>query len=282
MPKLFASEIVIHDRETGEKIPARVEVNHPCVTAASRSTSPASTTAAPASRCSPCRWTAAAAASRCRAPSAAPPTPARAGRGAQKMTLEYTGLRVMNVENLASARQRRGRAQGGPARVAGGAPGRSQQDQHKKALRNVGPSITYKLRDAAGQAREFHNYMLPMDLGDGVPVFLLGVRETPAKLPLPAHAGRRERRAGRLPALRAALADRRCARRPCAVTRPSDRPAPRAGGAAGGVEQPRAGAVRGRRSGRRPPAGGCRRCPTSWKRTCPRPSDGPAKCWCAS
>ena len=29
MPKLFASEIVIHDRETGEKIPARVEVNHP-------------------------------------------------------------------------------------------------------------------------------------------------------------------------------------------------------------------------------------------------------------
>ncbi len=29
MPKLFASDIVIHDKETGEKIPARVEVNHP-------------------------------------------------------------------------------------------------------------------------------------------------------------------------------------------------------------------------------------------------------------
>jgi cytochrome c biogenesis protein len=29
MPKLFASEIIIHDKETGEKIPARVEVNHP-------------------------------------------------------------------------------------------------------------------------------------------------------------------------------------------------------------------------------------------------------------
>src|SRR5690606_18956396 len=29
MPKLFASEIVIHDLETGEKVPARVEVNHP-------------------------------------------------------------------------------------------------------------------------------------------------------------------------------------------------------------------------------------------------------------
>jgi cytochrome c biogenesis protein len=29
MPKLFASEIVIHDKETGEAVPARVEVNHP-------------------------------------------------------------------------------------------------------------------------------------------------------------------------------------------------------------------------------------------------------------
>src|SRR3954463_243605 len=29
MPKLFASDIVIHDKETGETIPARVEVNHP-------------------------------------------------------------------------------------------------------------------------------------------------------------------------------------------------------------------------------------------------------------
>jgi cytochrome c biogenesis protein len=40
--------------------------------------------------------------------------------------------------------------------------------------------VTYKLRDAAGQAREFHNYMLAVDTGDGVPVFLLGVRESPA------------------------------------------------------------------------------------------------------
>ena len=45
----------------------------------------------------------------------------------------------------------------------------------------MGPSVTYKLRDAAGQAREFHNYMLPVDTGDGVPVFLMGVRETPSE-----------------------------------------------------------------------------------------------------
>lgn len=42
---------------------------------------------------------------------------------------------------------------------------------------NIGPSITYKLRDQAGQAREFHNYMLPINL-DGGRYYLAGVRET--------------------------------------------------------------------------------------------------------
>jgi cytochrome c biogenesis protein len=50
----------------------------------------------------------------------------------------------------------------------------------EKVLRNVGPSITYKLRDAAGQAIEYHNYMLPMEL-DGARMYLLGMRETPAE-----------------------------------------------------------------------------------------------------
>ncbi|HEY1059191.1 MAG TPA: cytochrome c biogenesis protein ResB [Limnobacter sp.] len=44
---------------------------------------------------------------------------------------------------------------------------------------NIGPAITYKLRDASGQAREFHNYMLPVSL-DGGRYYLTGVRDTPA------------------------------------------------------------------------------------------------------
>lgn len=46
----------------------------------------------------------------------------------------------------------------------------------------MGPSITYKLRDAAGQAKEFHNYMLPVKMGDAdtdIPAMLMGVRENP-------------------------------------------------------------------------------------------------------
>jgi cytochrome c biogenesis protein len=58
--------------------------------------------------------------------------------------------------------------------------GSGAKSRTKKELRNVGPSVTYKLRDAAGQAREFHNYMLPVEL-DGRRVFLAGVRDTPAE-----------------------------------------------------------------------------------------------------
>jgi cytochrome c biogenesis protein len=61
--------------------------------------------------------------------------------------------------------------------------GAANKTTTRKDLRNVGPSVSYKLRDAAGQAREYNNYMLPVQLDDQpdtVPIFLLGVRDTPA------------------------------------------------------------------------------------------------------
>jgi cytochrome c biogenesis protein len=95
------------------------------------------------------------------------------------MTLEFTGLRVINVENMGEANRAGSGAD--PRKVdlrdALGSPNKGT----KKDLRNVGPSVSYKLRDAAGQAREYNNYMLPVDMGDGVPLFLLGVRDTPAE-----------------------------------------------------------------------------------------------------
>lgn len=41
--------------------------------------------------------------------------------------------------------------------------------------------MSYKLRDSAGQAREYNNYMIPVDMGEGVPLYLLGVRDTPSQ-----------------------------------------------------------------------------------------------------
>lgn len=43
--------------------------------------------------------------------------------------------------------------------------------------RNVGPNITYKLRNTSGQAREYVTYMQPMQL-DGRSYFISGMRET--------------------------------------------------------------------------------------------------------
>lgn len=183
MPKLFASEIVIHDRETGEKVPARVEVNHPArhrgieiyQSSFDDGGSSVKLKAVPLD-------------------GGARPfevqgniggsTEITRGQqpGADKLTLEYTGLRVINVENLADA----GNAAATDVRKVDlrasleSRLGAAHKTVTKKALRNVGPSITYKLRDAAGQAREFHNYMLPLELGEGVPVFLFGMRENPA------------------------------------------------------------------------------------------------------
>ena len=181
MPKLFASEVVLHDRETGAEVPARIEVNHPAsykgVEIYQSSFDDGGSTvklkAVPMG-------------------AAAKPFELEGTiggssditNGSDKLTLEYVALRIINVENFADEAN-------GP--MTSGADVRKVDLQHSlesrlgaanktnkpKVLRNIGPSIGYKLRDAAGQAREYQNYMVPTDTGDGQPVFLLGMRERP-------------------------------------------------------------------------------------------------------
>lgn len=179
MPKLFASEVVIHDHETGEAREARIEVNKPAVhrgvTIYQSSFDDGGSTV------------------KLRA------VPMTGGRSFEvegqiggstqltsdaspdKLTLEYAALRVINVENFAQASaggadvRRVDLVESLEAHLGSGAKVRTE-----KQLRNVGPSITYRLRDAAGQAREFQNYMLPVEL-DGTRVFLAGVRESTAE-----------------------------------------------------------------------------------------------------
>ncbi len=185
MPKLFASEIVIHDLQTGEKIPARVEVNHPAsykgveiyqssfddggssvklkAFPMKAATKPFSIEGVIGGSSQLVKGEA-------------------GGPDAEKLTLEYTALRVINVENFAGDGTSGVDVRKVDLRESiDSRLGAANKVITKKNLRNVGPSISYKLRDAAGQAREFHNYMLPVDAGDGVPVFLLGVRDTPSE-----------------------------------------------------------------------------------------------------
>ncbi len=84
-------------------------------------------------------------------------------------TLEFADFRPFNIENMGGDIA----PTGSTMSVLGGSP-----ISDKKHLRNVGPSFEYKLRDARGQAREFSNYMLPMELA-GRWYMMSGVRDAP-------------------------------------------------------------------------------------------------------
>ncbi len=91
-----------------------------------------------------------------------------------KYSVEFSAYRPINVEDLSKAADATVGApivQKSNMDIVLGAPAPSN-----KSLRNVGPSVQYKLRDAAGQAREYHAYQVPVQL-DGQSVLLLGMRE---------------------------------------------------------------------------------------------------------
>ena len=181
MPKLFASEVVIHDRETGAEIPKRIEVNHPAnykgveIYQSSFDDGGSSVTlrAQPlfgSNKPFDIKGLIGGTAQTVKGPDG------------QELTLELTSLRVINVENLTN--------EGAPGSTdvrkvdlrqsIDSRLGAANKTVTTKELRNVGPSIGYKLRDASGQAREYHNYMLPMVMEEGgAPMFLMGVRENP-------------------------------------------------------------------------------------------------------
>jgi cytochrome c biogenesis protein len=187
MPKLFASEIVVHDNATGETVEHRVEVNKPAFhrgVAIYQSSfddggSKVTLRALPLAAGTRPFEVQGQIGGHTELVSAGP-------LGEQKVTLEFAQLRVINVENLTG---------GQPGSVGAGTGatdprrvdlvdslqqrlGSGIRTVSQRELRNVGPSITYRLRDAAGQAREYHNYMAPLEL-DGVMVYLAGLRDTP-------------------------------------------------------------------------------------------------------
>ena len=173
MPKLFASQIVIHDNETGQAIPATVKVNEPAYhrgVAIFQSSfddggSLLKLKAVPM-----------------KPGTAAFDLQGRVGdslaltNGNTQLKVELTALKVINVENLGANDAATDVRAVNLASTLDKHLGSGVSADKAKTLRNVGPAITYKLVDASGQRREFHNYMVPMEL-DGQRVFIVGVRE---------------------------------------------------------------------------------------------------------
>lgn len=192
MPKRFASDIVIHDARKQVDKAVTVEVNHPVVYdgvtifQSSFEDGGSQVQLKPlyldrdAPRSGPARVAAVVGESAGRLPEDWVGAAAPGG-----LQLEVTGLRLINVENMAAAQSdtpEAGRTDVRGVNLAelGKHLGSGAKAPEGKRLVNIGPSVTYKLRDAAGQAREYQNFMVPVQL-DGAPVFLLGVRDTPAE-----------------------------------------------------------------------------------------------------
>ncbi len=181
MPKLFASDVVIKDHETGATFPATIQVNHPLIykgyalfqssfedggTKLKLTGFPmAGTESAPFAL----------------AGDVGGATPLV--RGGDSYSVEWSAFRAFNVENTGADLRAVTKGQSLNEQFAVGLDkrlGSAARNANSKDLSNFGPSVSYKLRDKTGQAREYQNYMQPVLL-DGVSVFLTGMRASPSE-----------------------------------------------------------------------------------------------------
>lgn len=91
-------------------------------------------------------------------------------------TLEFTDFKAFNVEDVSGSADERGEAAPRGMDKLQRHLGSAAKGSEARDMRNIGPSFTFKLRDPAGQAREFHNYMLPIEQ-DGRWFLYTGLRD---------------------------------------------------------------------------------------------------------
>lgn len=186
MPKLFASEVLVTDHDTGKTFPATIKVNEPLVykgMAVYQSSfedggSHLKLAGYPMQGANFQTFQVEGEVGRS--------TPLLGSTG-NEYTIEWSGFRPFNVENTSAANGQDVRAvnqsksfnEKFSAKLEGQL-GSAVSNKKNKDLKNVGPSVQYKLRDKTGQAREFNNYMLPVTI-DGAEIFLAGLRDSPAE-----------------------------------------------------------------------------------------------------
>lgn len=186
MPKLFVSEVEVQDHATGKVFPAVIKVNQPLIykgVAVYQSSfedggSQLQLTAYPITGDIDKSF-----AVKGEVGSSTPLSTSL--NNGEHYTIEWTGFRPFNVENMSDDKDLRSVRQ---------QQSLEQQlllslEQHSGAatkglksndFKNVGPSVQYKLRDKNGQAREFNNYMQSVNI-DGAWLFLTGMRESPSE-----------------------------------------------------------------------------------------------------
>jgi cytochrome c biogenesis protein len=210
MPKLFASEVTVRDHETGKTFAASIKVNQPLIyrgVAIYQSSfedggSKLKLTGYPMTGASDKAFNI----------DGEVGNATELKQGDEPYTVEWSDFRPFNVENTSQGQDARDVKKGESleaqlARTLSDHSGSAAKTANNKNLKNVGPSVQYKLRDKTGQAREFKNYMQPVTL-EGAEVYLAGVRSNPSdpfsflRIPADDQHGVRE-----WMRLRAALAD---------------------------------------------------------------------------
>lgn len=180
MPKLFASEVIVTDHDTGKQFPATIKVNEPLIVKGMAVYQSSFEDGGTRLRVTGYPMQGDQGYAFKITGEVGGSTPLSSDRG-NEYTVEWSGFKAFNVENMAdngdvrAVMRNKTLAESLDARL-----GAAAKSGDNKDLKNVGPSLQYKLRDKTGQAREFHNYMQPV-LVDGAYVFLAGMRESPTE-----------------------------------------------------------------------------------------------------
>ncbi|MFZ6760275.1 cytochrome c biogenesis protein ResB [Undibacterium sp. Ji50W] len=185
MPKLFASDVEVTDHETGKSFSSTIKVNDPLIYKGIAVYQSSFEDGGSRLKLKAYPMSGASAETFDLAGEVGGATPLKMASGTD-YSIEWSGFRLFNVENMAR--------NGSDVRAVNANQGFNQQfsanlDKHlgsaaknanNKDLKNVGPSLQYKLRDKTGQAREFHNYMQSV-LIDGDYMILAGTRDSPSE-----------------------------------------------------------------------------------------------------
>jgi cytochrome c biogenesis protein len=179
MPKLFASDVEVRDHASGEVIKATIEVNKPLLYKGLAIYQSSFEDGGSKLKLSGFPMTGTATKRFEIGGEVGATTPLN-----DDYTVEWSGFRPFNVENVGATQDPRAvtKGQSLEAQFAAGFDkhtGSAGKNANNKDLKNVGPSVQYKLRDKTGQAREYQNYMQPVTV-DGATVFLAGMRANPS------------------------------------------------------------------------------------------------------
>ncbi len=156
MPKSFISDVVVTDKATGKETAGKIAVNHPMIVDGIAIYQ--ASFGDGGSRLRFKAWN-------LERPEQAPAEIEGISMNSQPLkangrdyTLEFSALKVFNVEDM------------GKAKSTDTSFNQRLKDarevRHEKQLKNVGPSVSFKLRDTQGQAHEYLQYMSPIRQDD--------------------------------------------------------------------------------------------------------------------